>query len=110
MPTPPNHLDNLRRWRAGPGKDLTIGGEMGSLIKQVRAQVRGLSDAADVWRTVVPQDLGSECRLISVKRGVLAVVAPNASVRYRLDSWLRAGGEKALASASRGVTKVKLTV
>lgn len=108
MPFNPHHLDKLRAWRTAPGKDLTIAKEMGELMKQAKAQSRGLGDAADAWEKVVPPAIGASCELKHIKRGVLTVVPPNASVRFTLDAWLRNGGEKALVQASRSVTKIRL--
>jgi hypothetical protein len=46
--------------------------------------------------------------LTHIKRGVLTVCAPNASVKFKLDAWLRAGGEQTVGQAARSVTKVRV--
>lgn len=104
----PARLDRLRASRGITSKDTTITAEMGELLKHVKAQARSLGDTGAAWRAAVPESLGAQCELRHVKRGVLTVAPPNASVKFKLDAWLRAGGEQELIKVARSVTKVKL--
>jgi hypothetical protein len=62
----------------------------------------------EAWGKVVPAEIGGQCELRHIKRGVLTVCAPNASVKFKLDAWLRAGGEQTVGQAARSVTKVRV--
>ncbi|MFN7374897.1 MAG: DciA family protein [bacterium] len=108
QPYNPVHLDRLRATRGIVYKDVTIKEEMGMLLTHIKQQARALGDAGEAWGKVVPAEIGSQCELRHIKRGVLTVCAPNASVKFKLDAWLRAGGEQTVGQAARSVTKVRV--
>jgi len=61
------------------------------------------------WREVLPESLRGRAWAVSLSRGVLTVRASDASAKWEVDRWLRAGGERELGRAARVVIRrVKL--
>lgn len=65
-------------------------------VPEMRRMRRQLSGIAAAWAEVVPAEIAEQVRLEGVTAGVLNVRAADASVRFQLDRFLRAGGEAQL--------------
>jgi len=90
-------------------RDLSIREHIQGLANSVRGADAGLAAAARAWGTVVPGELARACTIESLSRGVLRVRVTDASVRFGLDRFLRAGGEsRVIAASSAPIRTVKL--
>jgi hypothetical protein len=79
--------------------------------KDLKKRARSLGGMADAWDAVVPRTLAARCRLQTFSRGVLTVRAADASARFELDRFLRAGGEAALARrGSAALKRLKIVI
>ena len=76
---------------------------------EVKKRVRALGGIGDAWVAVVPAALAARCEPVSLSRGVLTVRVADASARFELDRFLRAGGLSRLAArAGAAVKRAKL--
>ena len=104
-------LSTLRRYRALPtGRPLSIAPEMATIARELGHAARA-EDALDhAWRSLAPANLRERAGTLSLSRGVLSVRTPDASARFELDRWLRAGGMARLARAcGRGISRVRFS-
>lgn len=98
-----DQLDWLRRIRPGGAEcGEAVGGMIRSIESRLGRATTRAGRAESAWAEVgAPRFPG--CRAQLAGGGVLVLGVPNASVRFRLDGWLRAGGLVALREASGGV-------
>lgn len=101
-------LERLRGYRVPARRGLGIA----SMVEHVRVGVRKRSRAeAEVVRAfeaVCPAALRERVIVERVTRRVVTVKCDDAGVRFRLDRWLRGGGEAQVRSeAKAAVTRVK---
>jgi hypothetical protein len=102
-------LQRLRGWRNFRERDLSIGGALADLTKDLRRQHRAVGGIGEAWAALVPPEVRRGAELVKLSRGVLTVKVTDAAARFALDRWLRGGGEAALARAPGVVVKrVKL--
>lgn len=107
----PAALERLRKWRNKPEPAWGLGTELAAIGKTIRKQGRTFGAVGGAWAGVVPAGLAARSGLVSLLRGVLTVRVPNASVKYELDGWLRAGGELELIKrCPAGLTRVRSIV
>jgi hypothetical protein len=81
-------------------RDLSIVQHIQGLADTIRGADAGLAQAARAWASVVPPELARACTFEALSRGVLRVRVKDASVRFELDRFLRAGGEARVIGAS----------
>ncbi|GJM18307.1 MAG: hypothetical protein DHS20C14_05200 [Phycisphaeraceae bacterium] len=103
-------LDRVRGYRVRPE-----GGGLGEAIDRARRAVRKRTDAeqaaAEAWEAVVPDEFRERATFVSVRRGVVTVRVPDAGVRYRLEAWVRGGGQATYAGVAKtAVSRVKVVV
>ncbi|MEZ6242436.1 MAG: DciA family protein [Phycisphaerales bacterium] len=98
-------LDRLRGHRNRPDRASDLAGEMASAAKQVKSRARAVGGIAAAWEVCVPDDLRGACELVSCTNGVVTVRALDATARYRLDRWLRGGGERTLRETAQAAVK-----
>lgn len=113
MPAEPwqNRLERLRQTRVFPERARAIGGDLAALAEQFAQAAQRVGTSGSLWAAHCPPDLVVRTSVQGLARGVLTIAVDNASTRYAVDRWLRAGGEAALIAASRvPLRKVKLTV
>lgn len=109
-------LDRLRANRVPPPRDLRLTSLLDSEMRRVRPAHRAASSAVSAWdellgRAGMPPGLLTRTRVVSFRNGVLTVRAADASTKYAVDRFLRAGGEAALARlASTTLRRVKLVL
>lgn len=107
----PAFLARMRGWRVPAARDLSLKQEMSGITREVRRLERSVGSLGEAWGTLVPGPLAVRTVILGVARGVLQVRCQDASTRYELDRWLRAGGEHALVRAAGArVIKVKLVL
>ncbi len=112
----PRHADagrlaRLRGWRIPAARDLSLKQEMSGIAREVRRLERSVGSLGEAWATLVPGPLAARTVILGVARAVLQVRCQDASTRYELERWLRAGGEHALVrAAGTRVIKVKLVL
>lgn len=103
-------LRRVRHSRAGNRRDAAalgavINGEARAL-QRLERRLRGVGDA---WLAQCPEHLLDKTAIVGVSRGALTIRARDASIRYELDRWLRAGGERAVIAASQApIRKVRV--
>jgi hypothetical protein len=107
MPERLQSLKNLRTWRVSRDRDLTIGKQLGSVVRAAATSQRRNSGGVAAWESAAPAHLRRLCEVGCTPGGVLTIKVKNAAARFQLDRWLRSGGEASLRSG--GVKKVKLT-
>lgn len=104
----------MQRQRTWTPKDLSIARVVGELTQSVRRQEAARARAQDALASAttagLPGELAAWVRAASRSRGTLTLVARDASSRYRVQQWLRGGGEAAMRKASPGVTRVKVVL
>lgn len=104
-------LERLRGFRVREGRDLTLAAEVERLRRGVRKRSRAEQAAADAWAAVVPDEFAAACAFVELKGKVAVVRARDAGVRYRVEAWLRGGGEATYAGVARAaVGRVKVVV
>jgi len=104
-------LAQRRAIRARPGPDHGIAGTLNTLKRQIDRSTRAEGRAEAAWASILPTDLADASRVLGLSRGVLTVRARDASVRYRIDRWLRSGGERRVREAARApITRVRVTL
>ena len=67
-------------------------------LKEV--QIKQTGGMGEAWRTVAPDSFRDKARIVSFQRGVLTIETPDAGVRYLVEQWLRAGGQRMLAGCA----------
>lgn len=107
-------LQRIRGNRVKPERDLTMRSQLDSQLRQIRQIERSAVNAAQAWDRLLEQaglqaNLLARTKVVSFRFGVLTVRASDASTKYAVDRFLRAGGENALARlASTTLRRVKL--
>lgn len=103
-------LANLRRWRNRSERDLSIAAEVEAQARAARAQARGVDAARAAVGSVVPDGLRAGARVVSLRRGVLTLEAPDPASLYAMDRWLRNGGEGRIRESAPAVARVRLVL
>ena len=104
-------VQRLREARVRPARDQSLAQDMDRALHQAAALRQSVGGCAAAWASVVPPELLSRTALEGVSRAVLTVRVPDASTRFELDRFLRAGGERAVVTASRStVGRIRLVV
>ncbi|MBX3387035.1 MAG: hypothetical protein KF768_10730 [Phycisphaeraceae bacterium] len=104
-------LDRLRRSRVRPERDLTLQRDLSAQLVLLRRLRRSSAGVAEAWNATVPDDLLGLTSLRGLASAVLSVGVPDDGVRFRLDRWLRAGGQIELSRAARTpIRKVKIVI
>lgn len=104
-------VERVRSLRVRAAPDLGVGGEVVRALKGVKKRSRDEQAAADAWDAVAPDEFGEVCRFVEIKRKALVVRATDAGVRYRVERWLRTGGEKTVIAVARApVSRVKVVM
>lgn len=106
-----DHIRNLRRWRDGDERDLSLAFVSEYVKKQVVRPHQQLGKLGLEWRRQLPAHLLEQTALVGISRGVLTVHAADSAALYELDRLLRAGVERKLKAASDAtLRRIKLTV
>lgn len=116
-PADPRHdpavlrLERLRAGRVRPPRATALAASLereGAAILRLR---RALGDAGSAWGRCCPEELASGALPVACRAGVLTVAVADAAVRHRVDRWLRAGGQREVAAASRTpIRRVRLVI
>lgn len=101
-------LENLRTWRLGAPKDLSLTADLTSLVQGVKRQTTRFAGLGEAWQALCPAHLSAGTTILSLSRGVLSVRAPDAAARFALDRWLRDGGETELIKRCPTLLRVRL--
>src|SRR5262245_51414492 len=96
MPTPTQQLEKLRRHRARPGKDWTIGGVIADTQHESRRMHKKFGELVEIWEKLVPADVAAHTSLINLRAGILHVSVDSSSAAFELDRLLRSGVESEL--------------
>ncbi len=101
-------LDRLRGNRNRPDRARDLGGAI-AIGQGIARRARAVGAVAHAWETCVPEDLRRQSELISFAGGIVKVGVANGAARYKMDRWLRGGGETALRREAKApVTRVRL--
>lgn len=104
-------LDKLRRNRVRPERDLSLQRDLAAEQVRLRRMRKAGAGIAQAWNATVPAELLELTALRGLHSAVLTVAVPDEGVRFRLDRWLRAGGQLELSRAARTpVRRIKLVV
>lgn len=104
-------LQRLRGLRVRPERDLGLAADVDLARKGVKRRTAAEEAAARAWEAVAPDAFVATVRFVELKRKVLVVRAADAGVRYRLEAWLRGGGEATVASVAKAaIARVKVVV
>ena len=99
-------------WEQRQLRDTTshLGSSLTMLMKHTLAKrVKQLSQLAEVWDEIVPEEIGAHTALESFNRGVLTVIVDSAPHRFGLQTLLAGGLMKILQSRFGGaLNKVNL--
>lgn len=102
-------LENLRRWRNRPDRDVSIVQPLNQAAAAVEKLRRAAKGSGEAWESLVPPRVRQRCQVIQVQRGVMTVRVKDAAARFEVDRWLRGGGEQSLLRLS-GVKRVRLVL
>ncbi len=97
-------LDTLRSLRPTYRPGQAVGGGGGVLeavVASLKQQDTKLARAERAVRQALPAELAARCTVASLKGQTLTLGVPNAAIRYRVDRWLRSGGEAIIAENSK---------
>lgn len=102
-------IETLRRYRAGPGRDLTMRAELMRVREEAARAERATRGLGLAWDQIVPGPIAEAVWPVTLTRGVLMVRARDSAARYLFDQWLRAGGLALLRErATRTLNRVKI--
>lgn len=105
-----NHLDELRKDRSLPTRDLSLGFLTKQFKRDVAKPFKQLGDLAELWRELVPTHLVERSRLVGLSRGVLHVEVDNPAAHFEVDRLLRGGLQKQLIAGHKGPAFRKVQV
>jgi Dna[CI] antecedent, DciA len=107
-----SHLDGLRARRNRKDRDFSLGFMRDQFKRDVQKPYEQLGDLTDIWSELVPEELSTHTRLVSLSRGVLRVSVDSSGRLYELDRLLRSGVFDELITRHRGkaVRRVDLKV
>ena len=94
-------LDQLRSFRARQQREVALGEVVGEEHARLKAAHKHLATIIDAWRCVVPDELLKQTKVRSFSRGKLIIAGADASVKFRLENWLRGGGRSMLAGCAK---------
>src|SRR5262249_34595854 len=109
-------LERIRSRRLRPERDLSLRDIFDGELRRVRSAARATTGAAGAWEELLatsglPPGLRERTRVVSFRHGVLTVRAADASTKYAVDRFMRAGGEAALARlAPATLRRVKIVL
>lgn len=96
------HLDELRKHRSLPKRDLSLGFLSDQFKRDVAKPYKQLGDLAELWGQLLPERLVRRCRLVGLSRGVLHVEVDNPAAHFEVDRLLRSGLQKELIQGHKG--------
>ncbi len=96
------YLDRLRQWRNRPDFDFSLNFLKGQFEREVQRPYKQLSTIAQIWESLVPEDLAQHTKIESLSRGVLLVSVNSSARLYQLDRLLRGGLQRQLITQHRG--------
>ncbi|MFO0873994.1 MAG: DciA family protein [Phycisphaerales bacterium] len=107
-------LDELRRivaQRRRPEFNPSIAGMVAAIARTAKRDTQRLGAVAEAWLAIVPSTIVDRCRLESLERGVLSVVADDAATRFEIDRLLRSGLTARLQATTQGaLSRVRVRV
>lgn len=93
-------IEKVRSLRVRPPRETLAAGAVGELRDRLEREIKQTGGMGEAWRTVAPDALRDKARIASFQRGVLTIQTPDAATRFRVEQWLRAGGERMLAGCA----------
>jgi len=104
-------ITRLRTHRVWPSRTVSLTETVALERAAIRRLRRRLGSAGAAWSRACPEALRGRTVPGAYRGGVLTVLVPDASTRYRVDRWLRSGGLRALQGASGSpLHRVQLTI
>ncbi len=104
-------VERVQGYRVRPDREPGVGAEVDRLTRGIRRRTDAEEAAADAWEAVVPDEFSERVVFVHAKRGVVTVKAADAGVRYRLEAWLRGGGQATYVGVAKtGVKSVRVVV
>jgi len=104
-------IDRLRRDRSRRPVGVRLDAALAQQNETLKKLRRRLGSAGSAWAGACPEEFSGRTRPIGLRAGVLRVAVSDASTRYRVDRWLRAGGLVELQRASAApLRRVKLEI
>jgi len=103
--SPAQQLAHLREIRPTRITSSPVGGDDGVLAGIVKSLKQEDSTHGRIQRAMsheMPSELAATCTGIEIQHDRLMIHVPTSAARYRLDRWLRSGGEQQLRAACRG--------
>jgi hypothetical protein len=101
----------LQELRVRPDPDPSISGLVSALATEAKRTQRRLGSFVDLWEGVVPPELASRTKVVTLRGGVAHVTVDSSSVAFEIDRRLREGLEQQLRRAwGRTLIRVKVTV
>lgn len=102
------HLEHLRSRRTRPDPDQSLQFLQKQFKQQVEKPYKQLGDLAELWQSLVPEDLRRHTRLESFQRGTLRVAVDSSARLYALDRLLREGLKTTLIQQHQGAALRKV--
>lgn len=92
-------IERLRETRRRREPGVRLDEALAAQTQRLRTMKRRLGSAGSAWSSCCPPEFAQTTTPRALRSGVLTVAVDDASVRYRVDRWLRAGGLEALQRA-----------
>lgn len=104
-------IENVRRHRARPPRDVSIGGLLQATQTHAEKVQRRAGALIELWATLLPPDLVSRTEITALRGSILHVRADSSAVAFDLDRRLRGGVLATMRERSAAtLTRVRVTV
>jgi hypothetical protein len=99
-------IEKLRQLRVVPRRDVNIAGEVDAQLREAKKTQKATKAIDERWRVALPAELVDVLRTEKISRGVLTLIASDASAKYACERWLREGGVLALQAVTPAIKRV----
>ncbi|MDP7005580.1 MAG: DUF721 domain-containing protein [Phycisphaerales bacterium] len=104
-------LEQLRKWRTRPERDISLGASIVELRKSLKKTNKQLNTILEVWDEVLPEHLNQNATPTSLRSGTLFVTVSDSSTAYQLNRLVRASLLRELQKrSSRTLKQIKIKV
>lgn len=104
-------IEQLRKYRCKPQRDLTVTHLIKSVAGAAQKTQRKLGALIDLWEQHVPPQLASHTAITGLRGGTLHVAVDGSATSFELDRLLREGLEQTLRSEYRGtLARVRIKI
>ena len=109
--SPQVKLERLRKHRARPGRELSVGPTIEAMASDLRRTHKKHGELIELWEKFVPPDLAAQTSIVSLRGGIAQVQVESSAAGFEIDRLLRTGLLAQLRSEFSGsLMRVKVKV